>query len=76
MWLSLGQTKKKSSPTWRQEEKNRVQRRYRRIQDTIQCGDKGKRYEKMSLQRGDEGKLKRNAQAVRKHSPQIRLDTT
>ena len=31
---------------------------------------------KMSPQRGDEGKRKRNTQVVCGHSPRIRLDTT
>ena len=47
MWLCLGQTKKKPSPTWRQEDKesNPVWRQKDKIQDTAWIQkEKGKMY--------------------------------
>ena len=73
MWLSLVQTKKKSIPTWRQEEKeaNTAWRQKETGQDTTWRQKKMVR--KISPQRGDKGKSKTNKQVVRGNITQIRL---
>ena len=73
MWLRLGQTKKKSIPTWRQEEKesNPVWRQKETGKDIM--WRQRKMVQKMSPQRGDGGRRKINAQVLRGQSPQIIL---
>ena len=76
MWLRLGKTKNKSSPTWRHEEKESNPSWIQKDTGQDKRGDKGKWYEKMSPQRGDKRKRKINAQVVRGYGPQIRNVTT
>ena len=76
MWLSLGQTKNKSSPTWRQEEKESNTACMQKEKGQDITWRQRKMVQKMSPQRVDEGKRKRNTQVVRGYSPRIRLGTT
>ena len=72
----LCQTKKKYSPTWRQEEKESNPAWIQKDTGQDTTWRQRKIVQKMSPQRGDKGKRKRNAQVVRGHSPWIRNGTT
>ena len=72
----LGQTKKKSIPTWRQEEKesNLGWRHKETVQDTT--WRQREMVQRMSPHRGYKGKRKINAQVVRGNIPWIINGTT
>ena len=76
MWLSLGQTKNKLIPTWRQEEKESNSEWIQKETGQDTTWRQRKMVLRLSPQRGDEGKRRRNAQVVRRHNPQIRHGTT